>query len=295
MTTDKSADDTALDDVFSSSRDRGARSAASVAEPVREEPTPEPIAPDKVEEPEASAPEPEAKPKGYRDPESGRFVPLGELQTEREKRQEAQKEREEEARLRRLAEDNASRLEKQVAEIQRSIAARTSQPPPPDPLMDPEGAFTHIQTQFSQQLRNQALDFSERLARRHHGNAAVDAAFKAAEAAGAIPQMINTADPYEELMIWHKRQQTLARVGDDPEAYEKRIREEARQQVIEELKAGKMSLAGGPAVPAPQPHQQPRFPTGLADATGAGSNVAQPVNDEVMMAGVFDSGRKRRA
>ena len=141
MTTEQSADDTLLNDVFSSGRERGADTAAP-AEPDAKaaEPTAEPQSKEAAE-PEAKPEATDAEPKGYRDPSTGRFVPLKELTSEREKRQSAEKARDEEARLRKDAEDNWRRTQAQVEEIQRRIQAQ-AQPhqPPPDPNLDPAGA-----------------------------------------------------------------------------------------------------------------------------------------------------------
>ena len=128
MTTDKSADDAVLDDVFSSSRDRGADLAAPKAEPdvLAQDPLAEKPA-DQTSEEQTT----EAKPVGYRDPDTGRFVPLKELTSEREKRQEAQKAREEEARLRQQAEDNARRYQSELQDMQRRFQAAQNPPPAP--------------------------------------------------------------------------------------------------------------------------------------------------------------------
>ena len=90
---EKDGDSAVLDDVFASGRDRGADSAA----PEPEAPAAEAAPPEAPKEPEQAKPDAKAEDssKQYRDPETGRFVPLTELRSEREKRQEAQKLREE--------------------------------------------------------------------------------------------------------------------------------------------------------------------------------------------------------
>jgi len=287
MTTDKSADDAVLDDVFSSSRDRGADLAAPKAEP--DVLAPDPLA-EKPADQQSEEQTTDAKPVGYRDPDTGRFVPLKELTSEREKRQEAQKAREEEARLRQLAEERARQYEVRAQDLERRFQAAQNPPPaPPDPLMDPEGAFSHIQSVMEAKLLNQALNFSERMARKEHGNEAVNAALEAAQRAGIAGNFARTADPYSDMVAWHRRQQNMARVGDDVDAYEKRIREEERQKTIEDLKAGRVSV-----MPGQTPQQPQRFPGSLIDATASGPQGAQPVSDEAMMKSVFSSDRKRR-
>lgn len=292
MTVERSADEAILESVFSSSRDRGADAAVPVVEeseakaevPVIEEPKALDAGDDK-----AKAPDDTAKPKGYRDPETGRFVPLEELKTEREKRQEAQKAREEEARLRVQAEENSRRYQAEIERLSRAVQERQNPPqPPPDPLMDPEGAFSHMQQTIEARLLNQSLNFSERMARKEHGNEAVTAAFQAAQQAGVAGQFVRAPDPYDAMVQWHKRQVNLQRVGDDVDAYEKRIREEERTRVMDEIRTGKASVVPGQAAP-PQ-----RLPGSLIDATASGPQGAQSISDEELAKNIFGHGRKRK-
>lgn len=292
MTAEKSADDDGvLNDVFSSGRDRGADSAAPVDDPKPEPQTAPPANQAEQEPPKAEGEDP--KPKGYRDPDTGRFVPLGELTSEREKRQEAQRARDEEARLRAEAEDRARRYEAMIQDMQRRAqAANNPPPPPPDPYVDPEGALSHVQQTLEAQLVSQAFNFSEFRARDKYGDEAVDAAIKAAEKAGAIKHFANTKRPetvYQDLMTWHKRYQAMQEVGDDPAAYKAKLEEEVRRKVLEELQTGKAQVPG-----IPQPQAQPRFPGSLIDATSSGPQGAQPVTGEAVMASIFDSNRKRK-
>jgi hypothetical protein len=293
MTTDKSADEAVLDDVFSSSRDRGADPAASV-EPVEKVETPAEPEPPKTGDPEKAAAETSddgSKPKGYRDPETGRFVPLEALKSERELRQEAQKARDEEARLRKDAEDNARKTQERIAELERRIqAAQNPQPQQaraPDPNEDPVG-YLHFNQQRLEHLQlTNHLNNSENLARQQFGDQVVDEALQAALKAGVNESFLNARHPYAECIKWYKRQQTLARVGDDPDAYEKSIEERVRAKVLEELKAGTTTVTGQAAAPQ-------RFPGSLVDATASGAQGAQPISDEALLGSIFDPGRKRR-
>lgn len=290
MTTDKSADDAVLEDVFSSGRDRGADRAAPKDEPEAqpEQPKAEQVEPEKQEA--SDEPQGEAKPQGYRDPSTGRFVPLKELTSEREKRQAAEKSREDEARLRQQAEDNARRWQADLEALQRRQQAAQNPPaPPPDPLTDPEGAFSHLKSEFQQQLINQNVNFSEARARDKFGDEVVNAALQAAHQVGIAHRFQTTPDPIGDVVRWHKRQTAMARIGDDVDGYEKRIRDEERQKTIEDLKAGRVSV-----MPGQTPQQPQRFPGSLNDATASGPQGAQPVSDEAMAAGMFSTSRKRR-
>lgn len=281
MTTDVSADAELLKDVFSSSRDRGADSAASKSEPVEvEAKESEPVT---APEPDAEPTQAEDKPKGYRDPSSGRFVPLTELQSEREKRQEAQKAREEEARLRTLAEENLRRYQQQLQEMERRIAAAQNPPPPPPDLFeDPNAWQQNVRSEMEQRLANERANMSELLARNKYGDEAVEKAQQAAVAQNLGPQFMRMRDPYGALLEWHRRASFVQEIGPDPEAYKTKLRETIRNEVLEELKA--------PAAAKPQQH----FPGSLIDATASGPQGAQPVSESAMAARLFSTERKRR-
>lgn len=297
MTTEKSADEAVLESVFSSSRDRSAEPAAPVeTQEAKAEPPSQPDTP--KGEPEKVATEAEVKAKGYRDPENGRFVPLGELQSEREKRQEAQKSRDEEARLRQEAEVNARVYKAQIEELQRRSQApqqpQRQMPQRPNPQEDPFGAIQYDMAMLQHARQQDQLtrimeraNDSEGRAREKFGDKPVDEALQAAIAAGINQQFLQTQNPYGELMKWHRREQTLARVGTDPDAYEKSIEERVRTKVLEELKAGKTSVTGQQAQPQ-------TFPGSLVDATASGAQGAQSISDEALLGGIFASNRAKR-
>ena len=278
MTLDKADEQSVLDDVFKSGRDRGADSAAPKDDANNPE-IPEAKAAEVKEDGEA-----EAKPKGYRDPESGRFVPLEELRSEREKRQDAQKSRDEEVRLRVIAEENSKRYQAQLDDIHRRMQAAQNPPqPPPDVYTDPEGAFQHQERKFQYQMQQQTLNFSEMRARDKHGDGIVDEALQDAIKLGVNQHFLRAADPYKALVDWHKSQKALQEIGPDPEKYKTTLKETMRQQILEELKTGKANGS-----------QPQRFPGSLVDATASGAQGAQAISDEAMLGSIFASNRKRR-
>jgi hypothetical protein len=278
MTTDKSADDNVLDDVFSSERDRGGKSAppeAAAAEP-KVEPQAQPQAePQPTQETQAQ------------DPETGRMVPLSELLQERKK---SKSKLEEESRARIAAEERAKLYEQQLQQFSRPQAQQPQrqQVRIPDPVTDPENYARYVQQSTEQRLIEQSLNFSERMARREHGTKTVDEALQAATQAGLVASghFLQTApdDPWAAMVEWHKQQKVLAEVGADPEAYRKKIEDEARAKVLEELKAG-----NGPAAQG----QPQRFPGTLGDATATGKQGAH-LTDEAVMSAVFSTDRDRR-
>ena len=236
------------------------------------------FAPKSEPEPQAQA-QPEPAPietPAQPDPNASRQVPLSELMAERKKRQEIE-------RLHIEAEARAKAIEQM---LQRQPQPQYQPPPqaqqPPDFNLDPEGALSfHLQQQHLV-FMNQMLNQSEIMARDKFGDELVDTALKAAQAAGVTNTFMDKPHPWGELVKWHKRQQTLQVVGDDPDAYRKRIEEEVRQKVLAELKAG--GANGQPA---------PKFPGSLATATGQGEQGAH-LTEEAAMGSIFASGRNRK-
>lgn len=210
-------------------------------------------------------------------------VPLSEVLAERKQRQEQTKAREE-------AEARAQRLEQQVADLIKLSGSKAGQeaapeaPKAPDFYENPEGFIASQLQQIEWQRRNDLAHLSERRAIKAHGKEVVDAAYEAAKAAGLSDQFARSPDPYDDLVEWHSKAKAFAEVGDDPKAFESRIREQVRAEVLAELKAG------GPGAAA----AASKFPQSLASATAQGEQGAQ-LTVETAMAQVFDSGRNRRA
>jgi hypothetical protein len=275
MTTDKSADDAVLDDVFSSERDRGGKSAPPEAASTERPAEPQ------GQQPQEPAPtqEPQAQ-----DPETGRMVPLAELLAERKKGKEKVSE----------AERRAIEAEARARVFEQQLQAPRQQPQPqrqqvriPDPVAEPEeyARFVHQSTQHA--VFEERLHASEERARDKHGDDLVNEAFQAANAAGLIgPQspFFQYRHPWGEMVEWHKKQKVLAEVGTDPQAFRQKVEQEARAKVLAELKAGNGPTAQG---------QPQRFPGTLAEATASGKQGAH-LTDEAAMGSVFSTNRDRR-
>lgn len=276
MATDKSADDAVLDDVFSSERDRGGNSAPPEA---KSEPEAGAAAPAQQAEPQPSQ-------ETAQDPETGRMVPLSELTGERKKL----KAKIDEAERRAIeAETRAKIYEQQLqAPRQQPQVPQRQQVPIPDPVTDPDSYARFVHQSAHEVAFQERLNASEDRARDKYGDAAVEEAMQAATAKGLIQQgafiQANPRHPYGALMEWHRREKVLARVGDDPDAYDKQVEERVRAKVLEELKAGK-----GPGAGAQPQH----FPGTLAEATATGQQGGH-LTDEAVMGAVFSSNRDRR-
>ncbi len=198
-----------------------------------------------VETPQASQPE-------TTDATQSRMIPLPELLGERQKRQEAE---------RRMAE-----LQGQLQAFQQMAQQRPQQPQQedqPDWYASPEQAAQVMQTRFEQQMFQTRVALSEQLIKQQHPDYdAVSELF--AEHAKRDPNLLAQVyqHPTPALFAYQvgKQIQYMSKIGNDPESYEKRVREEERQKVLAELKAGGIN-AGQP---------RPSFPGSLASATPTG-------------------------
>jgi hypothetical protein len=245
------------------------------------EPAPEPSEPDENAEPS--------------DADAGKqhMVPVKELQKERQKRQD-------EARLREIAEANAKQYQELVERIS---TQQTSQQPPqpvqqpdlPDPYEDPEGYTNAVVEQrmgaLQHSMMNMQLNMSEQLAVSQHGQDVVNAAYEAVKAAGNAQQFIQSPDAYGAMVKWHREQQAIAEFGSDPAAYKETLRNELREELLAELKAGGAQLTGQPA---PQQQAQPqRLPGTLSDAPAQGVQGRQ-MTQQALADDIYSSERDRR-
>jgi hypothetical protein len=217
-----------------------------------ETPAPEPVAP---VEPAAADPgkgEPPAAPPAAPDDRDQR-IPITALLDEREKRQ--------------AAERRAQEIERRLAEIEAQKA------PKPDFYDNPEAVIAAERAQVQQMLFNERLNMSEMVERQRHGDELVGKATEAfMAAAGQNPalamELQRQSNPYGFVVSWHKKQQALAEIGDDPAAYRERLREQLRAEMMAQPLA--------PAAPAqvqPKPTPPPRSMAAHSGVTGA-ANVS---------------------
>jgi len=271
---DTVTEDLQLDDVYASdTAPTDAQPATDGQTPVRDETGRFAAKQQAAPEAKATTPQPEVQP----EPEvTSRHVPLKELQSERTKRQE-------EARLRAEAEARASVYEKQVQALlsqSRPPAAQPAPIQPPDPYTDPEGFTQFHVNRVQAQMEDRLLHISESNARRSHGDAIVNEALEMAKKAGDPSYFNRFPDPWGALVEWGKRQKSLAKIGPDPDAYEKQVEERATAKILADLKAGKIKLDGTTVQPT-------RFPGTLADQTSAGGSQTANLSDEAIMAGAY--------
>lgn len=182
----------------------------------------------------------------------------------------------------------------------RNEAQRPAEPPKPveapDLFENPKGFVDHItgifQTELSkrdQQLANARVETSMAIAHGFHKET-FEKAFEAINKLNpqnpddrvVVQRIYSSPNPGEALVNWHKRNETFARVGDDPAKFEERIREETRQALLNDPEFRKKIVAemrGEAAQPGPdgRPRTTTRLPGSLARA--GGSNLGAERSD----------------
>lgn len=144
--------------------------------------------------------------------------------------------------------------DKEIAGLKAALAAAREkargakeQPPQVDPpqFADPQGA-QFFQQQLMMLEADRRADNSELKARMSYDK--VDEAFEAAEQLGIVDRFKGTADPWGELVKWHKdfedtrkAKEILSQTGGDLSAYETQMREKIRKELEAEMVAEKVS------------------------------------------------------
>lgn len=143
---------------------------------------------------------------------------------------------------------------KQIAALQ--MAPRTEAPKPatvvpeviPDIFEDPKGFAEHLQKGFQKELSNRDLQLANMRVETSmaiaHGlhKETFEKAWTAVnslnandpDARATVQRIYASPNPGEALVNWHKRNETFARVGDDPAAFEERIRKETREALAKD-------------------------------------------------------------
>lgn len=206
--------------------------------------------------------------------ENGNKVPVGAVQEERQKRQEAQR--------------RADDLERQLAALQGQVTLLSQQRQPAQPQQEEkpvtlwEDPDNFIQSQLSpvqQQMQEMREMIWEGQAAQLHTAEKLEAAKAAASALMGTPagqalhsEIMAGGNPYSNLVKWHERQQTLATVGNDPQAWlnaelEKRMADPAFQaQVIERARAGAVQNGNRQQPVTSIPPSLSKIPTGGSQA-----------------------------
>jgi hypothetical protein len=245
--------------------------------------------------------EPEDEPRGR--------VPAGRLREANERARQAEErartiETEREAERTRVA-----ALEAQMQTLTSLLQGQRNQPPPtpapkveppavPDIFENPQGFVEHITNQIRSEMGTVRQDLKQTQVETSFRIAHVKHKEEFPEAMGAINKLdannpddrvvvqriYNSPDPGEALVSWHKRNKTLALVGDDPNAYAERIRDETRKALMQDPEFRKSLIADlrGDAERGDNgnPRTTTRLPRSLARASGsnAGANRGEQID-----------------
>ena len=209
------------------------------------------VEPPKQEETGEKPPE-AAPPAAQREAEQGRHVPVRALEDERRKRQE----------LERLVAD----LQRQVQQPQQRPQAPQAPVQPPDPWTDPEGALRFQQQQFENQVYETRVTLSRSvlMAQKPDFEDSEKVFFEAADQNPGLYQQLRTHPMPAQFVYDMGRKIKMQReIGDDPEAYKARLREELMaeiqsQQAPQQAPQSQAAKAPPPKSLAGTPSAQPR-------------------------------------
>jgi hypothetical protein len=133
---------------------------------------------------------------------------------------------------------------------------RVQQPQIPNPATDPAGYHNYIASQQAAMVENTQLNMSETMVRQSLGDEAVNEAFSALQQHPQkdmlLSQFKQTAHPWGQMMSWYKQQKLVSEIGDDPEAYKQKLKEE----LLAEMQQPQGQ--GAPSAPQNAPNLPPR-------------------------------------
>lgn len=215
-------------------------------------------------------------------------VPLRELLDEREKRQ--------------RYEAQTAQLERQIAQLSEQVRRATEKPAEkPDFYADPDAylqqSIQPLRQQFDQQLGQVVEGFSKRMAVIEHGEEKVNSAFaelerqmQSGQSHEDYAKIMRSQHPFGELVSWHKRQETMSKIGGDLDGFLKKREEELlndpafMQKIAEKLRA---QSSGGTAPQGGKPSPNVQLPPSLSRVTSAAPRTAGDDDMDVSDSGLF--------
>jgi hypothetical protein len=240
-----------------------------------------------------------------RDPETGRFAKrpdAGEAppQTEGEKLSPEPEKPEEHVPSWRLREINEERRRIEVerdqmrAEMARQQARlaeferaqqRAQAPPPPDPLIDPQGFAKQVRdemrAEFMAQQQSDRLSMNLEMAHMRHGEK-FEKAYEALIVEGQrgnaalVRHFVAQPNPGEAIVRWYTQNEVLREVGGDAQAYKQKTREQLLKDpefLAQAIEASRQLAAGANGQP---PNAVVKLPPSLSKATGNADMPAGP-------------------
>lgn len=188
------------------------------------------------------------------------------------------------------ADHRARQLEAALIDYDRRMRAMQDQvrqqqapaPQVPDMIADPDAYHQHVQQTVEERMRNMEANFSFRLAHNAHGElfeqAYTDMIRRAERGDPSVVRAVmQSPDPGIAMVNWYRREQTLTKVGDDPDKwFEQQLRERLKDQkfagqIVEQIRGGIAPQANGNNS---APNVQ--LPPSLHGVASAAPNLAAP-------------------
>jgi hypothetical protein len=256
-----------------------------------------------AETPKDEAPVTEVPKTDGRDPETGQFTAKETKETPEAADPKDQKQEEvgqipswrlkEEADARRAAESERDKFKSDLSAMQQRMAAlekpQQQKQEVIDPLLDPEGFRKSMQDSFNSELQKITLNNNLAIAHVRHGDT-FEKAYSALLSEGErgnrqlVNQLVTSQNPGEAIVRWHKNQETLREVGNDPATYKSKVLEDALKDPAFLTKALEAARASAGQSQAPGAVQ---LPPSLSRVTGS-SNNTDPADADGSEKAVFD-------
>lgn len=202
----------------------------------------------------------------------GKPAPIGAIrQAEREKA--TKRYTEQVAEFDKKFDDYRVTTDRRFTELLQALKPQQQPQPKPDWFADPDAAGLHLISQAVspefERLNGVMLHNSQLIASQLHTADAVQAADQAFAKAVASRQIdpadyhrvLSSPNVYDAAVKWHKRQQALQEIGDDPAAYKERLKAE----ILAEANGAQQAVQNGAAQSAPV------MPSNLAAARNVGA------------------------
>ena len=267
-----------MSDSLDSILSRGGAAMPQTEQPPTQETTP-PAPTEQSAEPAAETPTAEQEP----GTDGQTTVPVAALHAERQK---VKRYTEQIASFEQKLNESNAQWERRINQLLERIPQQQQQRP--DFFADPDAAVQQAISPVLQHINNMREENSRNIAEIRHGEETVTAAFQAMEQGmqsdpavrGEYQRIMNSRDPWGELVRWHKRNSALQEIGDDPAAYKERIKAEIQA----ELQQGNSQ----------QPAQQRPgvMPSNLAGARNVGSRSGPAWGGPPSIGSIFDMKRK---
>ena len=185
-------------------------------------------------------------------------------------------------------------LEKQAADFQRQLERERQerlkyeqfyqQQQQVAAQQDPRIAAQQQQDYMAQMAQNARLDASEINARGSHGDEVVDAALQALQASpegkAAYQTIMSSKHPWDAMVKWHKKQETLTKLGDDPDAF-------IQSQVDAQVQAKLAELQGVQPAQGKPGLNPSTMPTDLSQNRNVGARSASNWSGPVPLENIF--------